>query len=76
MAPYNVKTIIFQLIDKKGEAQEKVTNLFDGNGPAIIEFKASKYGKYLTQRLKVTAHMDSKEHGGMGIRYLIIKGAK
>ena len=76
MAPINIKTITFQLIDKKGEGQEETTSIFNRQEPTIIEFKASKFAKYSTQSVKVTAYMDSRENGGMGIRYLIVKGLK
>lgn len=76
ISPINAKTAAFQLLTKDGDIIEEMTNIFDHSKVALIDFAASKNIKRITAKIKVTICIDNEHVGGVGLKYLIVRGDK
>ena len=76
MSPINVKSISFELLDKDGNSHEDSTYIFSRSEATLVDFPASRVNKTLTSRIRLHVLMDSREHGGTGIKYLLVKGER
>jgi hypothetical protein len=76
MCPFNAKSITFELLDKEGNPHEDNTRIFSHSEATLIDFPASRVNRTLTWRVKLHVLMDSRENGGTGIKYLLVKGEK